>query len=359
MNLNPLARRCGVFPWSSLIRNLVILTPNLVPSILSVLDNDSEIVKDLNGNIVLSYGNITPYDFELQIATSDSFVTATSYLSGDVINYQNGVLIKGYEINLDDISPRLHLEQKTLYARVRTQYGLNSLSVWSDSISFNTFPLWTQDYTEKLIDLLPDENVYNKDVLKLPLADRNTKIYSLVDSMYAKSFDTFKRQTELLKTDIIIDLTRDEQLYDIWGTFFDFEKPNDFQWIEYRTALRALINSAMTGSTVNAIEKICIAFTGVRPVITLVRDLQEGYEDECYLEDNELTPTGEGDETYTEVGTYDDDLIIRSNGELSHGVDIEIQNPTLRELNLDVMYSLIRKILPAHARINLTSAVTS
>lgn len=324
-----------VFYWTF---NTDFLTPNLVPSLLNVIDNNNQLVRDLNGEIVQAFGDITPYDFELQIDDTPTFSSPTSYFSSTAINYQNGVLVKGYEIA---VPSRLDKQEQIMYARVRTKFGETSFSTFSDSIQFTIFPKFTLDYNEKLLDALPDEHVYNKDVLKQPILSRNTVIYSLVYGMYADNMDKFKLQELLLKTDIFVDLVRDEQLFDNFGFFFDFDKPLDLQPVEYRTVVRALINAALTGSTLQAINYILVSFTGVRPLITLIRNLDEGFEGDSYLED---------------IGQLDDNSIFttRSNGELAHGFEIEILNPTLRELDIDLIKNLLSKVIAAHTRITFT-----
>lgn len=328
-----------VFYWSF---NTDFLTPNLVPSLLNVLDNNNVLVRDLNGEIVLAFGDLTPYDFELQIDSDPNFSAPLIYLTADAVNYQNGVLVKGYEII---VPTRLDKQTQVMYARVRTKFAISSYSSFSNTIKFNIFPKFTLDYNEKLLDILPDEHVYNKDVLLQPVGDRNTIIYSLVYGMYATSLDLMRLQIELLKTDISVDLVRDEQLFENFGTFFDFDKPLTLQPIEYRTIMRSLITASLAGSTLRAINEVIQVFTGVHPLITLIRDLNEGFEGDSYLDDDDVQ--------FEETTVVEDTLTLttRSNGELAHGFEVEILNPTLRELDLDLIKNLLSKVTPAHSRI--------
>lgn len=208
-------------------------------------------------------------DFDLQLDNVPTFdsVNLVTFDSTTAITFQNGDVRKGFAVN---VSTRLDKTTQTWYARVRSKVGF-TMSAWSNILQFEILERYELAEAEALLDNLPDYHVYNKeDLIKLVTA-RSTKLYK-VCNMYGKELDQTKLENILTSTNNYIALCRDEQLYDNFGTFFDFIKPQTEEFVEYRMSLLYLILGSLIGGTLDALKSVIKSFTGVSPVIELIRD---------------------------------------------------------------------------------------
>lgn len=211
---------------------------------------------------------LTTYDFELQVATEDTFTAPiVDVLSADVIHYQNGDVRKGYEI---EVPARLDKQDQTLYARVRTKNGV-AFSDWSYALQFRIPTKWQVEEAENIVIAIPDYHVFGKEDLRKLVADRVTNLYTVADT-YGKELDQTLLENLLTTTNNYISLCRDEALYDNFGVLFNYPKPQTQEFVEYRECLRIFILSALIGGTVQSLNATVRSFTGVNPNLELVRN---------------------------------------------------------------------------------------
>lgn len=189
----------------------------------------------------------------------------------NVQNFQNGNEAKGYEI----IVPSRALNSGVqLFTRVRTLGSTIAVTNFSETKVVQLLDRFDLVEAENLINNLPDYHIYNKNVLKLPEADRNTLLWKIM-VMYGKEIDRALLLKELVKTDNYLTFTRDENLFANFGSFFNFIKPTSMQFVDYRRCLQAMVEASLEGSTDAAINRIVRCFTGVHPTIKTVRDVAD------------------------------------------------------------------------------------
>jgi hypothetical protein len=210
-------------------------------------------------------------DYQLDICEDPSFTgpTLTSYLSASpgVIQYQNGNIRKGYAIS---VASRANKVDQPWYARVAVVTG-SLTSDFSDTMQFIIPQRWEVEEAENFLNNLPDYHVYGKEDLLKAISARNTNLW-VVGDMYGREFDSVKLENLLTTTNNFIDLCRDEQLYNNFGVFFNYVKPQNQVFIEYREVLRTMILGSLTGSTIAAVQSVVVGFAGVPASIELVRD---------------------------------------------------------------------------------------
>jgi len=211
-------------------------------------------------------------DFDLEIDSSLSFSSPdlVSYDSSTAITYQNGNVRKGFAI---PVAARVNETEQTWYARVRSR-TMTTVSDWSGPLIWTIPKSVRQSSAEQLMETLPDLHVYGKGDLLLPLDERNTNLWA-VEYMYGDQLDQVFYQTLLTKTNNFVDMAVDEVLYQNFGVMFNFSKPNSMQYVDYRWILMNLYLASLNGSTVEAVNLIGQAFTGVLPVIADVRDFKD------------------------------------------------------------------------------------
>lgn len=192
----------------------------------------------------------------------------------NVLNFQNGNVAKGYEIQTPN---RLENPGQTYYARVRTLSNSVPQSSYSGTLQLSLLDRYDLAFAEAAIENLPDEHIYNKDVLKLSVPDRTTLLWKIM-LMYGIEADRAAVEQQLTITDNYLTLTRDEKLYDNFGVYFNFIKPSTMQFVEYRRELENLMDAALHGGTPEAImEVVRCGFTGVSPTVTTIRDIADFY----------------------------------------------------------------------------------
>jgi hypothetical protein len=183
------------------------------------------------------------------------------------ITFQNGNVRKGFAV---PVAPRVNGIVQTWYARVRTHTG-SFISGWSDILEW-TIPMSVQQSTaEALMNSLPDYHVYGKGDLLKPVDQRKTNLW-LVENMYGNQLDQVYYTTYLTRTNNFVDLCVDEDLYQNFGVMFNFPKPLNMQYVDYRWILINLYLASLVGGTNEAVILAVSAFTGIDPTITNVRD---------------------------------------------------------------------------------------
>lgn len=213
--------------------------------------------------------SLAALDYTLEIDTVNTFDSSakTSFTSSTAISYQNGNIRKGFAV---PVASRVDNVTQTWYAHVRSFSG-SDVSGWSDPIAFTVLPRVEMISAERLLNYLPDGHVYNKEDLRKAVSLRNTNIYT-IDTVYGKEFDSVFLERTLTAHNNYISLCRDEYLFDNYGVLFNYAKPQNQQFIEYRNTLESLITSSLVGGTETAIRKVIKSFTGVNPDIQLIRN---------------------------------------------------------------------------------------
>lgn len=211
----------------------------------------------------------TTFTVEFPWATIPDNTSVFSVYSSNVRNFQNGTVAKGYELQ---VPSRALNPEKRLYCRVRTLSDSTPISSFSETLVFRLLNRYDLSTAESLINRLPDFHIYNKDVVKLPEEDRNTLLWKVM-LMYGKEADKVGLLEALTTTDNYITLTRDENLFNNFGTFFNFTRPSTTQFVDYRRCTEAMISASLHGGTPSAITDIVKCWTGVSPSITSVQDL--------------------------------------------------------------------------------------
>jgi hypothetical protein len=167
---------------------------------------------------------------------------------------------------------------------------------------------------------LPDFHVYNKGDLRLPVADRKTKLYTVMN-MYGREFDQNKLENFLTTTNNYLDLCRDEQLFQNFGNYFSYQKPTSQEAVEYRECLRSLVLGSLVGSTVSAVQSVIRCFTGIDPEIVLIRTLNDFFLSTIH---ETPTPTPDGFTTtffVTYVFTAGSLIVLKNGIVQTSGVD--------------------------------------
>jgi hypothetical protein len=215
---------------------------------------------------------IATIDFDLQIDTVTTFdsLNLQQFDSLSVLNYQNGNVRKGAAIQ---VALRQDGTEQTWYWRVRTKQGIN-FSDWSAPAQFTILEKFEVESAENILNNLPDYHVYGKSDLKRAVSARSSKLYKF-SNMYGKEIDQTKLENILTITNNYVSLCRDEQLFDNFGIFFDYTKPQIQTSVEYRNTLRNLVLGSLTGGTFTAIRRIVKSFTGVTPILGTVKERNE------------------------------------------------------------------------------------
>lgn len=211
-------------------------------------------------------------DFDLELDTELTFNSPNlvSFNSTSAITFQNGNVRKGFAV---PVATRIDGVEQIWYARVRTN-SIAIVSNWSLPLTWTIPQSVRQSSAEELMTTLPDLHVYGKGDLLKPLDERDTNLWQ-VEYMYGDQLDTVFYTNLLTKSGNFIDMAVDEVLYQNFGVMFNFPKPNSMQYVDYRWILMNLYLASLHGSTVEAVNLIAQAFTGVLPVITNIRDFKD------------------------------------------------------------------------------------
>jgi len=261
---------------------------------------------------------LSTLDYDLQLDSVPTFDSPdlTQFDSLSAISYQNGDVRKGFAV---PVPTRLDKTEQTWYARVRSKTGF-VFSAWSLILQFTIVKKWELEEAEALLNNLPDYHVYNKEDLIKDVSQRSTKLYK-VCNMYSRELDQNYLEDTLTKTNNYISLCRDEQLFDNFGTFFNYEKPQTQQFVEYRMCLLNLILGSLVGATEDAVERVIKCFTGVNPIIELIRERNDFFLT-TELETPTPTPNGVAVDFTLTSDYVTNSLVVLKNGVIqTNGVD--------------------------------------
>lgn len=274
-------------------------------------------------------------DWELQLDTVNTFNSPNLqvFTKTTAPEFYEGNSCKGYRINVP--ARQEHVDQ-TWYARVRNVYG-STKSAFSSIITWDIPPLFIDTSAEELLGLFTaDQNVYNKEVLKLPISQRDTNLYSVVYKMYGQQFDYLKYRNILLASDNYLQQSQDSVLYENFGAFFNFQQPVGMANIQYRRILQNMFRASLVGGTISSIEQAVIGFTGIPPIIENVRD-QLGF----FIFNSQSNPN-------TAYLNPNNPPFLVSKSAARAGVVIYIRNPAQFDLVLSQIEQLVQQMLPAH-----------
>ena len=208
--------------------------------------------------------------FDLQLDTVPTFNSPNlvTYTQLTAITFQNGNVRKGFAV---PVAARINDTVQTWYARVRT-HTPSFISDWSATLTWIIPQSVQQSSAEALMESLPDYHVYGKGDLLKPVSQRNTNLWQ-VENMYGNQLDQVFYANFLTQTDNYVDMCVDENLAENFGVMFNFPKPNSMQYVDYRWILMNLYLASLVGGTNEAVILTVQSFTGVPPVITNIRDL--------------------------------------------------------------------------------------
>lgn len=257
----------NIFSTTTIGRSSLSLTPNLYAG-MSIQITGGTGTGQLRR--VLS-NTATTFTVEFPWTTTPDGTSTFIVFKSNVQNFQNGNEAKGFQIQ---VPTRLTNGGQTWYAQVRTLSTTVPVSEFSIPIAFVLIDRFDLTEAENLINDLADYHVYNKDVVKLPENQRNTLLWKIM-LMYGKEFDRTLLLKELVRQDNYLTFTRDENLYNNWGIYFNFIKPSTMQFVDYRRCLQSMIDASLHGSTNEAIMTIARCFTGVGPLIETIRDIAD------------------------------------------------------------------------------------
>jgi len=147
-------------------------------------------------------------------------------------------------------------------------------SAWSQSLEFTILEKFEVEEAENILTNLPDYHVYGKEDLRKPVNQRNSNLYT-VANMYGCELDQTKLENILAGTNNYISLCRDAQLYDNFGYYFNYRKPQSQEFVEYRVCLENLILGSLVGGTIDGIERVVRSFTGVSPTLEYIRSRED------------------------------------------------------------------------------------
>ena len=248
---------------------------------------------------------LTLVGFDLELDTTPAFNSPNLVTFNQIsaITFQNGNVRKGFAV---PVAARINGVVQTWYARVRT-HTPSFISAYSETLTWTIPQSVQQSSAEALMLSLPDYHVYGKGDLLKPVEDRNTNLWQ-VDNMYGNQLDQFFYANYLTQTDNYVDLAVDEVLYQNFGVLFDFPKPSQMQYVDYRWILMNLYLASLVGSTNEAVILIAQAFTGVPPSITNVRDANNFILGTIL--DSPITPSGPQSQFFTSSPFIDSTLVV-------------------------------------------------
>lgn len=207
----------------------------------------------------LTSGQISFNDADVPATIKIIYVAATS---GDIIQFQRGNVAKAFTV---PVFNRIDSDRLTFYARVRLR-SASSYGPFSDTILVQTIANVTKETADRMLQRLPDRHVYPTDEAYKPLADRKSNISSIFEA-YAAEFDKEYLEKENTIRDVRQERTRDERLYDLIGSRFQYQKPSTMEFVDYRFLVSGAKEAALLGGTYQAVKYIGRAFTGVDPEI--------------------------------------------------------------------------------------------
>ncbi len=303
-------------------------------------------------------------DFEVELREGD-IVSLFDKDSDDIIEYQDGKFVKAIAV---DIGERDYEERKFQW-RVRTIFkDENVYGIWkSDWSDYNEFVLYARNdlrETERLFEELADGNIYDKDILKLSLEDREKyNIWNIVRYL-TLAIEEENWDLERKQLDIDFNEMRDKALSEFSNFHLRMEKKDKEEtWSEFRYALLKIKNAFVDWSgRYTAIRGIVEAFTGIEPEINPIKKnpgwvlgdfgsrsfvLTQNY-------DYSIDENGNANKIKTKslTGTHKEDVLFHRNT-YAFAVAIVVFDPfeLLNEEGKEVLERLIKLIVQKHIRV--------
>lgn len=245
---------------------------------LRVYQGESENVKTFHWTLQFDSHVSSPsvYDYDLEIDNSPSFNTVNlkTYNKNDVNVFQDGDVVKGYEIT---IPKRQYDGELTYYCRIRINGG-GFRSSWTTPITFKVNQNYVKQLTDYYFKQLADDNFYPKDV-------NSTNVYYIMQS-YLKECDLLKFELDKLKSNRVITLCQDSEMYNYFGYLIQYIRPLAVYAAEYRERVIQLWDKFITyPATVFGLTEIIKMWTCEAPVILALIDQQDWVLDQNYLYD--------------------------------------------------------------------------
>jgi len=297
------------------------------------------------------------FDFEVHIDTVDTFdsvnlkVITRGILEDEESIFQNGPFIKGITVDLGEELEET--ENKTIYWKVKIIYpyetDINFSGIYESNFSqVQSFVLEksrTQEIAENLLVVIPDKNVYNKEILHKEKLERNTVLWNIL-SVYAEEFDKAYKEAYRLGRDNYLNDVREKAIYNNFGTFFGLQKTIKWEWVEYRELIRTFIKAALVGGTMAALGRALEVITGAYPKIrTLKGDPGWLLDFDILAKDTDDT----GDLDY--AGNIPSPTVLFVTEEYAFTIIIDVLNPFQLELDEEFIREVIFLFIPAHVKV--------
>lgn len=306
---------------------------------------------------VFADADLSNFDFELQLDTSIDFdsenlktVRRQDIASEEQIH--DGKFIKGVTIDIGD-----YLEEETQYYwRVRIGYPFEATSNYasvyeSDFSEVSSFTL-EQDLVipiaEALLNSLPDVNVYNKDILHLPVEERDTVLWQLL-VMYAEEFARSLIEANRVGSDNYLEDVRELSIFNNFGTFFGISKTESYTWPEYRELIKVFVNASLYGGTLKAVKDSVEVIIGARPDISTLKE-KPGWLLDFDILVKDTDDLGDPDH----VSNVPSPTLLLNTEDYGFGVIITIQNPFQLERTeelVDLIRETVFRFIPAHVKV--------
>ena len=231
--------------------------------------------------------------------------------------------------------------------------GLNDAITVSDEFSYKT--QWfestfiepadlRESIRQSIYDRLPDDNVYDKNVMHADEANRKTLLYT-VENTYATEIDRLRYFISIFGYDL--DHISDDRLYDTYGYLFNFRRPTWMPFPEYRFVLKQLKLAYNSGSVIAGIKRIVYAFFGTEPDLLLIRDNDlHAISGLNYFDLDEFN-------SYIDTEATADEWtgVIWAEAEAQNGLTCRIHNTGNFQYDIATVERLIRYVIPAWVNI--------
>lgn len=255
------------------------------PQNLRIYQGESERIKVFHFTLQFdSHATPSLYDYELQIDSIASFdsINLKTYFQNDVLEFQNGDVVKGYEIEL---SKRQLDKELNYYCRVRINGG-GFKSAWTSPVEFSINQNYSKTLADKYFEELADDNIYPKSV-------KSTNAYYLLRS-FGKEEDLQWYELDKLRRNILLRESQDSTIYDYFGYLVGYKRPLNTTAVEYKERVIQLWDKFINyPATVYGLEEIIKMWTVETPLIYPLVDQQDWVLGESYLYDStylSLTP---------------------------------------------------------------------
>jgi len=314
--------------------------------------------------IIFQQSEFLNYELELKEDDDVKYYTETSEAE-EFVEFQNGKFVKAFAI---DVKNRKQKIDRNFQWRVRTffqQEGIYGIwrSPWSEYRHFVLKKQNDLEETENRFFDLADDNIYNKDILKLSLEEREKYNVWKVMRFLSKTIEEENWDLERKVSDLDFEEIRDNALQNFSNFHLSINKKESETWSEYRYKLLKIKNAfASWSGRYRAVEEVVEAFTGIKPIISPFKMSYGWVLGDFGVESHILTKTfnyfiNEEGNTYKEVnkelpGTYKDSTLYHKNT-YGYGILIKVYDPfeLLDDEDKQLMEHIVRKIIQKHYKV--------